>query len=79
MPTASEALRDKMGEYFGERIELSPPLEFLKSLGWRDEAGMLRRPEGRNIADKEWECVHFLVEEWDFGYGVLSSKQETRK
>ena len=75
MPTASDELREKMNEYFQEPIELSPPLEFLKGLGWKDDAGMLRRPSGRNITQKEWDCVQFLIEEWDFGFGVLRTKR----
>jgi len=70
MPQASEELRDKMGEYFGDPIDDSGPWEFLKNLGWtQTSTGWLRHPEPfREISEKEWDCVDFLCEEWDWAY-----------
>ncbi len=72
MPQASDQDRALMAEYFGgEGIDLYQPLEFLKSQGWIVGAGWLRYPENKHrsqVSGKEWNCVDFLCDEWDFGF-----------
>lgn len=59
-----------MAEYFGGNgIDHDAPYKFLiQEKGWVDYKGMLIKPEGREIEKKEWECVSFLCDEWDYGY-----------
>ena len=72
MPQASDEVRALMASYFGDDgIDLYPPLECLKSLGWTDGAGWLCYPEGKlrsEVTKKEWDCVDFLCDEWDFAF-----------
>ena len=68
MPTASDSQRDQMNEYFNNvGINDFEPYQFLKQNGWKDLAGMLIAPN-REIEPKEWHCVNFLCDEWDYGY-----------
>ena len=69
MPRASDELRNKMDEYFGDPIDLYGPLEYLKKNNWKDNRGLLVAPP-RPITAKEWHCVDFLVGEWDFAFKV---------
>jgi hypothetical protein len=64
MPTASDKLREKIAWHFGG-ICLGPPLEYLRKHGWKEKNGILRRPP---IPPKQWDCVTFLRDEWDFDY-----------
>lgn len=68
MPQATDELRDKIDGYFGEGVDLHKPLTFLKENGWADKAGLLLAPNGREITEKEWDCVDFLCDEWDFAF-----------
>lgn len=72
MPQASDESRQQMAQYFGDDgTDLVAPLEFLRSQGWTDPVGWLRYKEGRpraEITPKEWHCVEFLCDEWDFGF-----------
>ena len=76
MPTATDELREKMLGYFGDSVDLYGPLQFLKESGWNDNAGTLLSPN-RTIWDKEWDCVDFLCQEWDFSY--FSGKSASNK
>lgn len=68
MPTASPELRADMERYFGS-IDLHDPLAFLKANGWREESGhLLTMKPPHEIGQKEWDCVNFLIQEWDFDY-----------
>ena len=67
MPIATEELRDKMGEYFGDRIGDWEPRAFLLDQGWTESNGTWNSPP-RPITDKEWNCLDFLVQEWDHAY-----------
>lgn len=73
MPTASESLRDKMGEMFGDRIDGNGPAEFLKKAGyvlnhqdwtWTPKPGVRREVD---MTEDERCCAAFLIDEWDFG------------
>lgn len=75
MPQATDESRNQMVEYFGQEsfCDLYAPLEFLRAQGWTDPAGWLRYPEGKTRAEitkKEWDCVDFLCDEWDFAFDV---------
>lgn len=67
MPQADDELRAKIDGYFSNGVDLFGPLEFLKENGWQDDKGTLLSPN-REITEKEWDCVDFLCDEWDFAY-----------
>lgn len=61
-----------MERYFGEAIDLYGPLKFLMDNGWDDDRGILSTKKQRHeITMKEFDCVDFLCDEWDFGYAGL--------
>lgn len=70
MPQASDELRAKMAGYFdGEGVDLYAPLEFLMQNGWVDREGWLSTNKLRGeITEKEFDCVEFLCDEWDFAF-----------
>jgi hypothetical protein len=70
MPSAPDDLRDLMEKWFGDSIDMEGPLHFLRSHGFTEMAnGMLRPPTpAHNCSVDEWNCIGFLVQEWDFGY-----------
>jgi hypothetical protein len=68
MPTASDSLRGLMEKWFGDPIDESGPLAFLKAHGYTEFAnGMLRPPvPAHTWTREELACVQFLMDEWDF-------------
>jgi hypothetical protein len=69
MPTTSDERRGTMLRFFRDPISEYGPIKFLKSHGFK-----LRRDwywekptPSHTISDDEYECLAFLVEEWDFG------------
>lgn len=67
MPQATQELRDKMFEYFGDAIDTAGPLQFLASRGFRETQNACWIAPMRPLTSKERECLEFLVEEWDYG------------
>lgn len=70
MPQASDDLRDRMGVRFGDRIELSGPQKYLTDRGWTLHDDWTWSKPGLTLETMprdEFECVMFLVHEWDFG------------
>lgn len=70
MPQASDELRAKMEQYFGDPISDEGPVKFLESAGWMLHADWTWSSPGKtmhDMTDKEYECVSFLFHEWDFG------------
>lgn len=77
MPQASDELRAEMERRFGDGVDSDGPISFLRSRGWtldRDwewsKPGVTRTTMPRD----EFDCVLFLVHEWDFG-GVKDAAQ----
>lgn len=69
MPSTSDEMRKIITEYFGD-IDDGPPYQYLMNNGWKDNQGLLTKP-GFNldqITEKEWHCLVFLIEEWDYAY-----------
>lgn len=72
MPSASEDLRDKMLARFGDRIDEAGPIRFLKDAGyvltknwfWHPKPGVAGY---RDMTQPEFDCIMFLMNEWDFG------------
>lgn len=57
-----------MTRWFGD-IDQTGPLTFLQSHGYELTADWFwKKPTpSHTIHDTEWQCLSFLVEEWDFG------------
>lgn len=69
MPQASEFLRNKMGARFGDRISNEGPQSFLENRGYKLLGDWSWRlpSDGHAVTQEEYDCVKFLIEEWDFG------------
>lgn len=70
MPQSTDELRKIMVDRFGS-IMTTGPEQFLESRGyvlspgWTwSKPGFTRRAD---IPQDEWQCLVFLVEEWDYG------------
>ena len=83
MPQASDELRTKIAAYFPDdgtdehysAISSHNAERFLESVGWIvDKAWVCHPPLGKvheEITDKEWDCVDFLIQEWDYGFSFI--------
>jgi len=74
MPQSTPERQDLMIKWFGS-IDTIGPEDFLKSHGYilsRDWFWTKPTPS-HTISDAEWECLKFLVEEWDYG-GFLDQR-----
>jgi hypothetical protein len=72
MPQASSELQQQMNTYFGDSISDAGPIKFLEDAGYELLKGFVWKPkEGvktlKDMTRKEFECLLFLVHEWDFG------------
>ena len=76
MPTASNEQRALMEKWFGDAISEYGPMTFLESHGYILLPNWCwRKPvPHHNMSDDEWECLKFLVDEWDFGGIVDDTK-----
>jgi hypothetical protein len=72
MPQASDEDRAKMAKYFGgDGISDAEPTQYLHGKGWIfTRGGLIQKPQlaGYNPCNKEWDCLYFLCDEWDYGY-----------
>jgi hypothetical protein len=70
MPQACEQLRERMRHRFGS-IDARGPEKFLQDAGYTlDARWEWSKPDVTNLDDMteaEYECLLFLVEEWDYG------------
>ena len=71
MPQASNELRLKMEEFFGDPIADSGPTKFLEDQGHTLTRNWFWKLRGgdtlESITNKEFLCIKFLIDEWDFG------------
>lgn len=72
MPQASDELRERMESRFGDGISASGPIKFLTDAGYKltRDWQWSARPGVTSLKDMtrdEFECLLFLVHEWDFG------------
>ena len=77
MPQASGELRKRMKERFGHSVSEAGPTEFLKDAGYELQRGFVWKPKPgvasvEEMARDEFECLMFLVHEWDYG-GLIES------
>jgi hypothetical protein len=59
-----------MERWFGDSVDLTGPLRFLRSHGFVERGnGLLAPPvSAHNVSHDEWLCIAFLVDEWDFAW-----------
>lgn len=72
MPSASDELRDVMFSMFGDRIDESGPMNYLKEAGYVLNSNWYWTPPSRiksyeDMTNEEFNCLMFLIQEWDFG------------
>ena len=68
MPQASDELRQRMNERFGDPIDDGEPWKFLKARGYTAPRFLIRPPEGHTVTEDEGECIDFLCDEWDWAF-----------
>lgn len=72
MPQASAELRQRMEERFGDPVSDSGAIAYLTEAGYTLNRQWCWEPKPgvSNVGDmtrEEFECLLFLVHEWDFG------------
>lgn len=72
MPQASDELRARMMERFGE-IDECRPMQFLIDAGYVLTREWTWKPKPGiriffDMTPEEFDCMKFLVDEWDFGW-----------
>ncbi|MBP7704137.1 MAG: hypothetical protein KA105_02490 [Caulobacter sp.] len=70
MPQASDDLRAEMEQRFGDPVDSAGPIRFLRERGWTLHRDWTWSKPGQgfwDIPEDEAACIHFLVDEWDFG------------
>lgn len=78
MPQASDELRAKMNDYFGDPIDDSGPINYLLKRGFIfTQQGIILPPTPyKEWCDWEADCIDFLADEWDYGYEPSGSLGE---
>lgn len=76
MPMASDELRAKMNEYFGDPIDDAGPIDYLRGQGFKLNRGFWWSPRPgvtalSDLTEKERDCILFLIDEWDWDGLVL--------
>lgn len=72
MPTASDELRNKMRQRFGD-IDLTGPQQHLLAQGYSINHGRIVLPNPiHRVTDDEGDCIDFLCDEWDFDFPIGS-------
>lgn len=76
MPQASDKLRDKMRQRFGD-IGVEGPCDFLSEAGYKNTADFLWEPKPGvksygDMTQDELDCLDFLCDEWDYGGLTIS-------
>lgn len=74
MPSASHELHELMFNWFGDAIDSEGPMAFLESHGFKLRQDWHWEPPvpAHTCSYYEWQCIIFLIEEWDFG-GLVNS------
>lgn len=72
MPQASHNLRSIMYNRFGDPVSDEGPIRFLTEAGYVLLPNFLWRPKPgvgclKDMTRDEFDCLLFLVQEWDFG------------
>lgn len=81
MPQTSDEIRNKMKEYFGDPVDDKGPMAYLEVQGFKlSRGGIYTKPNSEHkLTEKEWECLTFMCEEWDYGYDSGVSEPVARQ
>lgn len=73
MPQASDELRAKMKEWFGDEVDDRGPYKYLMSKGWTEEAGVFHPPTPSYYGPVEdYIVLSFMMHEWDYAWESTS-------
>jgi hypothetical protein len=76
MPQASDELRARMKERFGDEISDGPPWAFLEARGYTAPRFLIRPPAPTHkVTEDEGECIDFLCDEWDWAFAGVERPQ----
>jgi hypothetical protein len=80
MPQASDELRAKMQEYFGDPVSDEGPMKFLQESGivLTKQWIYISKRKWSDLSQKEKDCSNFLADEWDFG-GYMQTDEYKEK
>lgn len=72
MPSASDEMRERMRVRFGDSIDDGGPTKYLIDAGYKLQKDWRWTPKTgvtsyEDMTEDEYECLLFLVREWDFG------------
>lgn len=71
MPQASDELRQKMKDRFGDDWLEEGPVFFLRAAGYTLTKDWCWKKEGvgsvEDMTDFEYDCLAFMADEWDYG------------
>jgi hypothetical protein len=79
MPQASRRQHELMEKWFGDPVSELGPCKLLEQRGYDLTRGYewVKPTPSHTIHEIEWECIQFLIDEWDFG-GVASAVQPAK-
>lgn len=81
MPQASKEVANKMYEMFGSYSSDEGPMYWLEKAGYKLTKDWTWKKEGISSYDQmtqeEYDCLVFLVQEWDFGGLELAEHSST--
>ena len=79
MPQASDELRKTIDNYFHTGIDDHVPHAYLESKGWTIDSNWNFLHSGYKdlgeIPIQEWDCILFLIHEWDYGLPLVGDKK----
>lgn len=79
MPQASDELRAQMERRFGDPVDDTGPIQFLRNAGYTlNRDWTWSKPGISDLAQmtrEEFDCLLFLAHEWDFG-GLSTTQGE---
>ena len=68
MPQATNELRQKMHDRFGDSIDDHGPWMYLEERGYTEDGFLIHAPVGHVISEEEGDCIDFLCDEWDWAF-----------
>lgn len=78
MPQATNELRARMLEQFGDAVDDRGPRVYLKERGYTAKRFLIRKPSSLHVITREErECINFLCDEWDWAYDPIPEPPPT--
>ena len=71
MPQASDQLRSRMEQYYGDPVDDTGPMSYLDAQGFELGRDWVYRKPGvrsrQDLSEQEADSIDFLADEWDMG------------